>query len=106
MFVLMKSGMSSKMVHVGSKTRSQVQILEKPCVCSRGHIFSLIIMKLGQNVFIGKILVVFENGHFGSKCCVCSRDQIFGLILMKLVQSFCLDETLYIFENGSYWVKN
>ena len=48
-------------VHVGSKTRSQVQILEKPCVCSRGHIFNPIIMKLGQNVFIDKILVMF--GH-------------------------------------------
>ena len=55
------------MVHVGSKTRSQVQILEKPCVCSRGHIFSPIIMKLGQNVFIDKILVVFENGSFWVK---------------------------------------
>ena len=57
-------GMSSKMVHVGSKTRSQVQILEKPCVCSRGHIVSPIIMKLGQNVFIDKILFMFENGSF------------------------------------------
>ena len=38
------------MGHVESKTRSQGQILEKPCVCSGGHIFSLIIMKLGQNV--------------------------------------------------------
>ena len=52
------------MAHVGSKTRSQVQILEKPCVCSRGHIFSPIIMKFGQNIFIDKILVVFENGSF------------------------------------------
>ena len=65
MLVLMKSRMSSKLVHVGSKTRSQVQILEKPCVCSRGYIFSLIIMNFGQNVFIDKILVVFKVGHFG-----------------------------------------
>ena len=55
------------MVHVGSKTRSQVQILEKSCVCSRGHIFSPIMMKLGQNVFIDKILVMFENGSFWIK---------------------------------------
>ena len=54
----------SKMIHVGSKTRSQVQIFEKPFICSRGHNFSLIIMKLGQNVFIDKILVVFENRSF------------------------------------------
>ena len=26
------------------------QVLEKPCVCSRVHICSLIIMKLGQNL--------------------------------------------------------
>ena len=59
--------MSLKMVHVWSKTRSQVQILEKPCVCSRGHIFSPIIMKLGHNDFIDKILVVFlKMGHIGS----------------------------------------
>ena len=28
------------MGHIMSKTRSLGQILEKPCVCSRGHIFS------------------------------------------------------------------
>ena len=55
------------MVHVGSKTRSQVHILEKLCVCSRVHIFCPIIMKLGQNVFIDKILDVFENGSFWVK---------------------------------------
>ena len=47
---LMKSRMSSKMGHVWSKTRSLGEILEKPCVRSRGHIFSPIIMKLGQNL--------------------------------------------------------
>ena len=40
------------MCHVGSKTKSQGQILEKPCVRSRGHIFNSIIMKLGQNVVV------------------------------------------------------
>ena len=67
MCVLMKSPMSSKMVYVGSEKRSQGQILEKPCVCSRGQIFSPIIMKLGQNVFIDKILDMFKNGSFRSK---------------------------------------
>ena len=42
------------MVHVGSKTRSLGQILEKPCVRSRGHIFSQIIMKFGQIFFLIK----------------------------------------------------
>ena len=65
MFVWMKSRISSKMVHVESKTRSQIQILEKPYVYSRGHIFSPIIMKLGQNVFIDKSWSCLKMGHFG-----------------------------------------
>ena len=58
----MKSRTYLKMGHVRSKTRSLGQILEKPCVCSRDHIFSLIIMKLDQNVFLDEISNVFENG--------------------------------------------
>ena len=38
------------------------QILEKPCVFSRGHIFGLIIMKLGQNVGVDEISDECENG--------------------------------------------
>ena len=44
------------------KTVSLSQILEKPCVCSRGHIFSSIIMKLCQNVCLDKSSNEFENG--------------------------------------------
>ena len=54
--------MCLKMGHVGSKTRPLCQILEKPCVCSRGHIFSLIIMKFGQNVCLHGRSDEFENG--------------------------------------------
>ena len=50
-----------KMFHVGSKTRSLGQILEKPCVCSRDKIFGLILMKLGQSVGVNDILYIFEN---------------------------------------------
>ena len=50
------------MGNVGSKTRSQGQILEKPCVCSRSHILSPIFMKLGQNVCLDKISDEFKNG--------------------------------------------
>ena len=46
----MKHGTSWKMGHVGSKIKSQGQILEKPCVHSRGHIFSPIIIKLCHNL--------------------------------------------------------
>ena len=51
-----------KMDYVGSKTRSLGQIAEKPCVCSRDQIFSLILMKLGQSFCCGEILYMFENG--------------------------------------------
>ena len=54
--------MSLKMGHVGSKTRSLGQILEKPCVRCRGHIFSTIIMKLGQNICLDDIMNKVENG--------------------------------------------
>ena len=42
------------MVH-GSKTRSLGQMLEKPCVCLRGHILSPIIVKSGLNVCLEEI---------------------------------------------------
>ena len=90
------------MGHVRSKTRSPGQILEKPCVCSRGQIFSPIIMKLGQNVCLDKISHKFENGSCRSKTrsigkilekpCVRSRGHIFSPIIMELGQNVCLVE--------------
>ena len=59
---LYKASNEFKMGHVGSKTRSLGQILGKPYVCSRGHIFGPIIMKLGQNICIDKISDNFESG--------------------------------------------
>ena len=53
--------MCLKLGQVRSKTRSVGQILEKPCVGCRGHIFSQIIVKLGQNVCLDEILDEFEN---------------------------------------------
>ena len=55
------------MGHVGSKTRSPGQILEKPSVRSRGHIFSRILMKVGQDVCLDDILDKFKNGSHGVK---------------------------------------
>ena len=108
MFVLIKSWTSVKIGHVGSKSRSLGEILEKPFVHSRGHIFSLIIMKLRQNVCLDEIsdendLVTYfltrhhmksqtrlKMGHVGSKTrslgqilekpCVHSKGQVFSRI--------------------------
>ena len=55
------------MGHVGSKTRSLGQILEKPCVNSKGHILSPIFMKLDQHVCLDEIMHKFENGSFHVK---------------------------------------
>ena len=46
----------------GSKTMSLDQILEKPSVLSRGHIFNLILIKFGQNVCLVEISDEFGNG--------------------------------------------
>ena len=57
----MKSWTSLKMGHVRSKTRSLDQILEKPFVHCRGHIFRPIIMNLGKNVCLDKISDEIKN---------------------------------------------
>ena len=67
MIILMKSRTSLKVGHVGSKTRSLGLFIEKPCEHSRGHIFSPIFMKLGQNNCLDKISDEFESGSSGVK---------------------------------------
>ena len=53
---------SLKLGHVGSKTRSLGQTLEKPCVHSRGHRFDHKFIKLCQNVNHHNVKVRFETG--------------------------------------------
>ena len=52
MCVVIKSRPEFKMGHVGSKTRSLGQFLEKPCVLSRRHSFDPVFIKLCQNDFL------------------------------------------------------
>ena len=91
-----------KMGHVRSKNRSPGQILEKPCVCSTGLIFNLIIMKLDQHICLDKSRTNLKIGHVQSKArslgqilekpCVHAGGHIFSPIIMKLGQNVCLDE--------------
>ena len=67
MFVLMISRSSSKLGHLGSKTRSPGQISGKSCYHSRGHIFQAIIINLAQNVCLDDFKVKFETGSLGVK---------------------------------------
>ena len=59
--------MNMKIDHVGSRTRSLGQILEKPCVCSRDQIFCLILMKLDQSFCLNESCICFKMGHVKSK---------------------------------------
>ena len=66
------------MGHVKLKARSLGQVLEKPCLHSRGHIFSSIIMKLCQNHFLDEIWdKTRSQGQMLEKPCVRSRGHIF-----------------------------
>ena len=58
----MKCRTALKIAHVGSKSMSLGRNLEKPCIRSRGHIFSQILIKLDQNQCFNEILDEFENG--------------------------------------------
>ena len=53
-----------EMGHVGSKTTSLGQLLEKPSVYSIGHICFQILMKLGQNICLSEILYGVENRSY------------------------------------------
>ena len=55
MFILMKSRSSLILGHMGSKTRSVGQIIEKLCVLYRGHIFQWIFLIIGQNVHLDDV---------------------------------------------------
>ena len=112
MFVSKKSQVSLKMGHARSKTRTLSQTLKKPRVPSRGQIFSLIVMKHGQNVCLSYISDTFKMGLVKSKTmslsqilekpCERFRGHIFSSILLKLGQKVCFDNFLDKYENGSY----
>ena len=62
MLMIIISRSSPKLGHVVSKRRSLGQILEKPCVHSRGHRFDHKFMKLHHNANDHNIKVKFETG--------------------------------------------
>ena len=62
MLINIISRSSSKLGHIGSKTRSLGQTLEKLCVHSRGHTFDTKHMNLNQNVNDHNIMDKFETG--------------------------------------------
>ena len=84
----MKSRLEFKMGHVGSKTRSLGQFLEKPCILSRRHSFDPVFMKLCQNDFLTL------NKHL-SRRAMLSDDSSFwfvyflciGIPILKIVSS-------------------
>ena len=61
MLILIISRPHCKLGHIGSKAKSLAQIIEKPCVHSRGHSFESKFVKLCQNVNPNKILIKFKT---------------------------------------------
>ena len=65
MLIPVKSRSNLKLDHVGSKTKSTGQILDKSCVHSRGHILEQKSMKLCLNVSSHKSKSNLKLGHVG-----------------------------------------
>ena len=65
MIIICRSNL--KLGHIGSKTRSLGQVLEKPCVYSRGHRFDSKFMKLIRMLMIIISRFDLKLGHVGSK---------------------------------------
>ena len=74
MFVLMisRSTCCLKLGHLILETRSPGQIKGKPCWCSRGHIFEVIIMNPAQNVCLDdfKVMYIFLSSDFPKFFCL------------------------------------
>ena len=99
MLIIIISRLSSKLGHVGSKTRSLGQILEKPFVHSRGHSFDPKFMKFCQNENPYKIKFRSSSklGHVESKSrslgqildkpCIHSRGHSLEQMSVKLCQN-------------------
>ena len=97
MLIIIISRSSSKLGHVGSKTRSLGQILEKPCVHSIGHSFDHKFMKYARMLIIIMSRSSLKLGHVGSKTrllgqilekpCVHSRVLSFDHNFMKVCQN-------------------
>ena len=92
MCIVIKSRPEFKMGHVGSKTRSLGQFLEKPCVLSRRHSFDPVFMKLCQNDFLTL------NKRL-SRRAMLSDDS--SCLTSGLVHSYYLDESISSFRG--FW---
>ena len=117
MLIFIKSRSCSKLGHVGSKTKSLGQILEKPFVHSREHSLEQKFMNLFQNVKDDHTTFLkFKTGHVGSKTrslgqilekpCVHSIGQSFDPKFMKLCQNVKPHNMWVKFETGSCCIKN
>ena len=84
--------------------------LKTPCVCSSGHIFSPMIMKLVRMFVWIKPWTSWKMGHVRSKTrspgqTFCMLPRPFSVII-KFDQHVCLHEISLKFENGLCLVKN
>ena len=111
MFISKEFSPGPKLGHVGSETRSEGQLLEKPCKLSSRHSFDPVFIKLCQNVCTHLILTKFETGScrvknlvarsdlgeknvarsdLGKKNCIHSKRHSYNAIFVKLCQNVYL----------------
>ena len=90
------------MGHLGSKTRSVGQIIEKPCEHFRGHSFGPVFIKLGQDrIWIMLGPKTRSVGQIIEKPCEHFRDHSLCPIFIKLAQNNHLDNISVKFKYGS-----
>ena len=114
MFFIMKSRTSSCLGYVGSKTRSQAQVIEKPVLYSRAHIFGWMFMKFNM-FFIMKSRTSSCLGYVGSKTrsqaqviekpVLYSRAHVFRPNLIKFGLYVLFNNTLEEYKIWVTWFK-
>ena len=89
MCVVITSRPEFKMGHVGSKTRSLGQYLEKPCVLSRMHSFGPVFMKLCQNDFLTLNKYLSRQAMlYDDSSCLTSFLALYLIILSAVLEVF------------------
>ena len=84
MCVVIKSRPEFKMGHVGSKTRSLGQFLEKPCVLSRRHSFDPVFMELCQNDFLTLNKRLSRRAMLSDDSSCCQMFSLFGSLQRRM----------------------
>ena len=96
------------MDHVGPKTRSEGQIIEKPCEHFRGQSLCPFFIRLAQNDHLDNISVKFKHGSCQIKKKIGQKVKSLKNLVNTLEATVLVHSLsdLVKIEYGSCWVKN